>query len=65
MFTLYTVGLRHGNRSLQSVLVSARNKTEATRRAKQFVKTHGYDERLVNEFVNPICKTPDDVLEWS
>ncbi len=63
--TLYSIKFywRDTAGSLQAILVSAPNKTEAVKRARMFVATQ-YPEPVVLDSAVSICKTNDDVLEW-
>lgn len=50
--------------SLQAVIASGPNKKEAVRRARAFV-TSQYTAAVLLYEAEVICRTPDDVLEWS
>lgn len=66
MLTLYKVCFyfRPHGRQLQPIIASAANAKEATSRARSFIATH-YTEPATFEEIEKICKTPDDVLDWS
>lgn len=49
---------------IQPAIVSAPNRAFALKRARAFVRSH-YDETIVHDYTGEICRTPDDVLDWS
>lgn len=66
MLTLYKIEFHFykGMECLQPVIVSAPNRASALKRARAFVRSH-YDETVVHDYTGEICRTPDDVLDWS
>lgn len=66
MLKLYCVRFyfKNGNGNAQPVNVSERNKTAAIKRARAFVAT-SYRESVTLDYAYEICRTPDDVLDWS
>ena len=66
MFNLYKVTFRwqRSGAQLQAIIVSERNRIAAVKRARVFVRTQYEDEIRHDETVK-ICRTPDDVLDWS
>lgn len=66
MLNLYKVEFAYARfvRPIQAVIVSASNKRAAIKRVRLFIATH-YTDKLTFDDCRKICRTPDDVLDWS
>lgn len=66
MLNLYKITFRwhFTGVQLQPVIVSARNKVQALKRARAFVESQ-YEGMIRWEETDKLCRTPDDVLDWA